>query len=67
MSSDEGHRRLKGDELLPKYLVYVQRYRAAGLVYPNPVLVQVLVWLFGTVQIEAGLGLALFAIRDGQE
>ncbi|HGJ8966714.1 phage terminase small subunit [Pseudomonas aeruginosa] len=59
--------RLKRDELLPKYLDYVQRYRTAGLSYPNPVLVQVLVWLFDTVQFEAGLELALFAIGDGQE
>lgn len=67
INSREERQRLKRDELLPKYLDYVQRYRAAGLVYPNPVLVQVLVWLFDTVQFEAGLELALFAIGDGQE
>ncbi|MEA9343120.1 phage terminase small subunit, partial [Pseudomonas aeruginosa] len=61
INSREERQRLKRDELLPKYLDYVQRYRAAGLSYPNPVLVQVLVWLFDTVQFEAGLELALFA------
>ncbi|EPB5735953.1 phage terminase small subunit [Pseudomonas aeruginosa] len=67
INSREERQRLKRDELLPKYLDYVQRYRAAGLVYPNPVLVQVLVWLFDTVQFEDGLELALFAIEQGQE
>ncbi|HDV4106858.1 TPA: terminase [Pseudomonas aeruginosa] len=67
INSREERQRLKRDELLPKYQGYVERYRAAGLSYPNPVLVQVLVWLFDTVQFEAGLELALFAIGDGQE
>ena len=35
--------RLKRDELLPKYLDYVRRYRESGLNHPNPVLMQVLV------------------------
>lgn len=58
--------RLKREELLPKYLEYVQRYRDSGLNHPNPVLMQVLVWLFDTEQFEAGLELADFALRQGQ-
>lgn len=57
---------LKRNELLPKYLDYVQRYRESGLNHPNQVLMQVLVWLFDTEQFEAGLDLALFAIEQGQ-
>ena len=58
---------LKREELLPKYLEYVQRYRESGLNHPNLVLMQVLVWLFDTEQFEDGLELALFAIEQGQE
>ena len=58
--------RLKHDELLPKYLDYVKRYRDSGLNHPNPVLMQVMVWLFDTEQFEAGLELADFAMRQGQ-
>ena len=58
--------RLKRDELLPKYLDYVQRYRDSGLNHPNPVLMQVMVWLFDTEQFEASLELADFAMRQGQ-
>lgn len=58
--------RLKRDELLPKYLDYVQRYRESGLNHPNPVLMQVLVWLFDTEQFEPALELADFAQQQGQ-
>lgn len=58
--------RLKRDELLPKYLDYVQRYRESGLNHPNPVLMQVLVWLFDTEQFEDALELADFAMQQGQ-
>jgi len=57
---------LKRDELVPKYLDYVQRYRDSGLSFPNPVVMQVLVWLFDTEQFEAGLDLANFAMEQGQ-
>ncbi|MGP3790284.1 phage terminase small subunit [Pseudomonas sp. B392_1p] len=67
INSRELRQQLKRDELLPKYLDYVQRYRDSGLNYPNPVLMQVLVWLFDTVQFEAGLELALFAMGQGQK
>ncbi|WP_325436297.1 phage terminase small subunit [Pseudomonas nitroreducens] len=67
INSREARQQLKRDELLPKYLEYVNRYRDSGLVYPNPVVVQVLVWLFDTVHFEAGLDLALFCIEQGQE
>jgi hypothetical protein len=57
---------LKRDELLPKYLDYVQRYRDSGLSFPNSVVMQVLVWLFDTEQFDAGLDLANFAMEQGQ-
>ncbi|BAV77754.1 phage small terminase subunit [Pseudomonas chlororaphis subsp. aurantiaca] len=58
---------LKRDELLPKYQDFIQRYIESGLVMPNRVLVQVIVWLFDTEQFEDGLELADFAIAQGQE
>lgn len=58
--------RLKRDELLPKYLDYVQRYRDSGLNHPNPVLMQVLVWLFDTEQFEPALELADFSMTQQQ-
>lgn len=58
---------LKRNELLPKYQDYVQRYVQSGLVFPNRVLVQVMVWLFDTVQFEDALELAEIAIQQGQK
>lgn len=58
---------LKRNELLPKYQDFIQRYMDSGLVMQNPVLVQVMVWLFDTEQFEDGLELADFAIEQGQE
>lgn len=58
---------LKREELLPKYQDFIQRYMDSGLVMPNRVLVQVMVWLFDTEQFEDGLALADFAIEQGQE
>lgn len=66
INSLELRQQLKREELLPKYRDYVRRYRESGLNYPNPVLMQVLVWLFDTEQFEEGLELALFAIEQGQ-
>jgi tetratricopeptide (TPR) repeat protein len=66
LNSIEARQRLKHDELLPKYLEYVQRYRESGLNHANPVLMQVLVWLFDTEQFEPALELADFAIKQGQ-
>lgn len=66
INSRELRQQLKRDELLPKYLDYVQRYRDSGLSFPNPVVMQVLVWLFDTVQFEAGLDLANFVMGQGQ-
>jgi len=62
-----GRQALKREELLPKYQDFIQRYMDSGLVMPNPVLVQVMVWLFDTEQFEDGLELADFAIEQGQE
>ncbi|WP_395598118.1 phage terminase small subunit [Pseudomonas sp. A1437] len=67
MDNHELRRQLKRDELLPKYLAYVQRYRDSELSFPNPVMMQVLVWLFDTAQFGAGLELANFAMSQGQE
>ncbi|PWE46169.1 terminase [Pseudomonas prosekii] len=66
INSRELRQQLKRDELLPKYLDYVQRYRDSGLSFPNSVVMQVLVWLFDTVQFEAGFDLADFAMEQGQ-
>ncbi|MDL5601664.1 phage terminase small subunit [Bacillus subtilis] len=62
-----GRQALKREELLPKYQDFIQRYLDSGLVMPNPVLVQVMVWLFDTEQFEDGLALADFAIEQGQQ
>jgi len=62
-----GRQALKREELLPKYQDFIQRYMDSGLVMQNPVLVQVMVWLFDTEQFEDGLALADFAIGQGQE
>jgi hypothetical protein len=62
-----GRQALKRDELLPKYQEYVQRYCESGLNFPNRVAVQVMVWLFDTVQFEDALELADFLMEQGQE
>ena len=62
-----GRQALKREELLPKYQDFIQRYMDSGLVMPNRVLVQVMVWLFDIEQFEDGLALADFAIGQGQE
>lgn len=67
INSRELRQQLKRDELLPKYLDYVQRYRDSGLSFPNLVVMQVLVWLFDTEQFEAGLDLANFAMSQEQQ
>lgn len=67
INSMDQRQQLKRDELLPKYQDYVTRYRESALNHPNPVLMQVLVWLFDTEQFEAGLELAEFAMAQGQE
>lgn len=58
---------VKRDELLPKYLEYITRYRESGQRFTNVVLMYVLVWLFDTRQFEDGLELADFAMSQGQE
>lgn len=61
-----GKQDLKRTELLPKYQDYIHRYLESGLVMPNRVLVQVLVWLFDTTQFDDALELADIAIEQGQ-
>jgi len=65
-NSLEQRQLVKRDELLPKYLEYVGRYRESGLNFPNQVLMYVLVWLFDTAQFEQALELADFAMSQGQ-
>ena len=62
-----GRQLLKRDELLPKYQEYVQRYCESGLIFPNRVAVQVMVWLFDTSQFEDALELADFLMEQGQK
>ncbi|EPM83895.1 putative terminase, endonuclease subunit, partial [Pseudomonas syringae pv. actinidiae ICMP 19068] len=50
INSREQRQLLKRNELLPKYLDYVQRYRDSELNFQNLVLVYVLIWLFDTEQ-----------------
>lgn len=66
LNAMEARQRLKREELLPKYQEYVQRYRESGLNHPNPILMQVLVWLFDTEQFEDAMELASFAMQQGQ-
>lgn len=66
IKSREQRQLLKRNELLPKYLEYVLRYRESGLNFPNSVLVYVLIWLFDTEQFTQGLELADFAMSQGQ-
>jgi hypothetical protein len=66
LNSHEAKQRLKRDELLPKYLGYVQRYRESGLNHSNPLMMQVMVWLFDTEQFEQALELADFAMAQKQ-
>ncbi|ATR85188.1 terminase [Pseudomonas sp. HLS-6] len=65
-NSIEQRQVIKREELLPKYLEYVGRYRESGLNFPNQVLMYVMVWLFDTSQFELGLELADFAMSQGQ-
>ncbi len=67
INSREQRQLLKRNELLPKYLEYVQRYRDSGLSFQNQVLVYALIWLFDTEQFEQGLELAEFAMSQGQK
>jgi hypothetical protein len=62
-----GRQALKREELLPKYQEYVQRYCESGLNFPNRVAVQVMVWLFDTVQFDDALELADFLMEQGQQ
>ena len=58
--------RIREEELIPKYLPYCRSYRDQKEAYKNPVLVQVLIWLFDIGEINAGLKWAYFAIEQKQ-
>jgi len=53
-------------ELGQKYLSHVQAYLDGGSVYANPVLVQVVIWLFDAGRIDQALPLAFTAIEQAQ-
>ena len=53
--------------LIPKYEAYLQSYLEGDKRYKNPVLVQIMVWLFDTNEIEQALQLAVLAIDVNDE
>ncbi|MEM5487064.1 phage terminase small subunit [Enterobacter cloacae] len=57
---------MKRDILLPKWLPRVERYLAAGEVYPFLPLVMCTVWLFDVGELDQGIDYALLAIEQKQ-
>lgn len=62
----EGKARIK-QTLLPTYLGFVNDYLSNGDNYPNDVAVWVMIWLLDTGDIEQGLILALYLIKQNQK
>lgn len=58
---------LRDTTLLPRYQQHAEAYVASGEVYANPVLVQVVMWLFDAGRIEQALPMAALAIEQGQK
>lgn len=58
---------VKRQELIPQYLPHLEKYQAAGHTYANPVLVQVMIWLFDIGDIEQALRLACLAAEQKQQ
>lgn len=58
---------MKRNELLPKWRPYAERYLEAGEVYPYPVLVYCVIWLFDVGELDEALAWADIAIEQGQE
>lgn len=62
----EGKARIK-QTVLPTYLDFVNDYFEKGHDYPNDVAVMVMIWLLDTGDIEKGLNLALYLVKQGQK
>ncbi len=62
----EPRNKINRDELIPRYLPYVTEYREQGEVFKNPVLVQLVIWLFDTGQIHPAVEWALFPVKKKQ-
>ncbi len=58
---------LRDKTLLPRYLPHVHAYVESGEEYANPVLVQVMLWLFDAGRLEQALPVAELAISQGQQ
>ena len=57
---------IRRDELIPKYRPYCRDYLKKEEVYKNPVMVQLLIWLFDVEDIHEGLFWAYAAIEQQQ-
>lgn len=53
-------------ELLPTYLPVLEHYQQSGACYPNPVLVQVVIWLFDCGQMSPAIQFGLLAVTQQQ-
>lgn len=53
--------------ILPKWLPKAERYLQEGKVYPNPIFVWCIVWLFDTGQFDQALDWAEIAIEQNQD
>ncbi|MCX8578450.1 hypothetical protein J3U35_03255 [Gilliamella sp. B2717] len=53
--------------VLPKWLPKVERYLQEGRIYPNPIFVWCIIWLFDTQQFDQGLDWAEIAIEQNQD
>ena len=58
--------RIRREELIPLYRPYCREYREKGEAYKNPILVQMLIWLFDVGDIHEALFWAYFAIEQQQ-
>ncbi|MEN9360636.1 MAG: hypothetical protein RL095_2171 [Verrucomicrobiota bacterium] len=59
--------KVKADELIPQYRAHLDKYIAAGDCYANPVLVEVMIWLFDIGELEQALRLATLAASQKQQ
>ena len=57
---------IKRAELLPRYMPYVTEYLESGEAFNNPVLVNVVIWLFDTGQIDQAIKLGFQAAGQKQ-
>ena len=57
----------KLEVVLPKWLPKAEQYLQEGKIYPNPIFVWCIVWLFDTGQLDQGLDWAEIAIEQNQD